>query len=125
MRPTILLYRFSKADFTKLAKQLLPMKLRLKQVNPMDYGKPIGVFAGIKELEPVEIEEAPVKELSDPMLVFCGLGNSQLDLVLSAIRRSGIGPVPYKAILTPSNQTWNAHKLLEELKQEHAKMQQI
>ena len=53
MRPTILLYRFSKADFTKLAKQLLPMKLRLKQVNPMDYGKPIGIFAGIKELQPV------------------------------------------------------------------------
>lgn len=58
------------------------------------------------------------------MLVMAGLSSARIDAVLGAIRRSGIGPVPYKAILTPTNQYWDGATLLTELKREHAQMSQ-
>ena len=52
-----------------------------------------------------------------------GLSNSRVDGVLKAIRKSGIGPVPYKAVLTPANQEWNVIKLFQEIKSEHEQME--
>ena len=57
------------------------------------------------------------------MMLMAGLSNTQVDLVLKAIRKSGAGPIPYKAVLTASNQEWNARKLFAEIKAEHEQMQ--
>lgn len=62
------------------------------------------------------------EELSDAMLVFCGLSNQKLDQALLALKKSGAGPFPYKAILTPTNQHWLAKDCLAELKREHEYM---
>lgn len=121
MKPTILLFEFSKIQFTKLTKQLFPMKFRIKQIRSENYMQPIGFLAGIKEIEGTDTTHAG-EALSDPMMIMCGLSSFQIDQVLAAIRRSGAGPIPYKAVLTPSNQTRNAFMLLEELKEEHKKM---
>lgn len=62
------------------------------------------------------------EELSDTMIVFCGLSNQKLDQALLALKKSGAGPFPYKAILTPTNQHWLAKDCLAELKREHEYM---
>ena len=56
------------------------------------------------------------------MLLMAGLLGPQVDQVLKAVRKSGIGPVPYKAVLTSANQSWNALKLFQEIKSEHEQM---
>lgn len=121
MKPAVLLFGFSKADSTKLMRTLLPAKIRLKKIKVEDYARPLGELAG---MESISLEKSsPEKELSHPMIVFAGFTSGQLDFILNAIRRSGVGPIPYKAVLTPTNQSWDAFSLLEELKQEHEKMQ--
>lgn len=121
MKPAVLLFGFSKADSTKLMRALLPAKIRLKKIKVEDYARPLGELAG---MESISLEKSsPEKELSHPMIVFAGFTGGQLDFILNAIRRSGVGPIPYKAVLTPTNQSWDAFSLLEELKQEHEKMQ--
>lgn len=101
----------------------MPLKLRIKNIYTEDILTPIGTLAGIKDIKSPDPTEK-IQDLSDPMIVFAGLSNAQLDFALTAVRKSGVGPVPYKAVLTPSNQNWTAHELLEELKREHQKMHQ-
>ena len=60
--------------------------------------------------------------LAGELLLMAGLSSPQVDLVLRAIRKSGAGPIPYKAVLTPSNQNWDALKLFQEIKAEHEQM---
>ncbi|MEY8393043.1 DUF3783 domain-containing protein [Lachnospiraceae bacterium 45-W7] len=121
MRETILLFHFTDKDKrNRLTRALLPLRMKIKEFTIEDYGKPVGYLAGMKELEPegtlVEGEELPGE-----LLVMAGLGNERIDQVLRAIRKSGLS-VPYKAILTASNQNWNVWELYEEIKTEHERM---
>jgi hypothetical protein len=120
MKQSILLFNFQKQQSMKLMKALLPLKIRLKNIKESDFQKPVGVLAGIKDIDAHESEETVT--LSDPMMLLCGFSGAQLDMILSAIRRSGAGQIPYKAVLTDSNKNWNAGELLAELKEEHEKM---
>lgn len=60
--------------------------------------------------------------LPAPMIVMAGVTGNRLNTVLQAIRKSGIGAVPYKAVLTETNRTWKAKELLQELMKEHEEM---
>ena len=73
-----------------------------------------------------EADEAEQKSstvvLDAPMILMAGVTSDRLDQVIRAVKQSGIGPVPYKAVLTETNQSWKAAELLEELKKEHEAM---
>ena len=49
---------------------------------------------------------------------FCGLGQALLNQVLEVIRLAKLPPIPLKAVLTDTNQTWNTLQLHEELLRE-------
>ena len=121
MKEAILLVHFTdRIRRNQLIKALLPLRLPLKEIPQEDYGKCIGYLAGIKELGSDETRSAK-EELSGELLVMAGLSNQRMDQVLRSIRKSGIS-IPYKAVLTPSNQSWNVWELFEEIKKEHEKM---
>ena len=121
MRETILLFHFSDRDKrNRLARALLPLRIKIKEIPLEDYGRPVGFLAGIKELKADE-ELCNGDELSGELLVMAGLGSTRIDQVLRAIRKSGI-KVPYKAVLTEANQRWNVWELFEEIKAEHERM---
>ncbi len=125
---------------------LLPLRVRVRAVEPADYAQPIGYLAGVKGIGPVEVdtakdsksqesqgweegcgEDAAGKEqakLPAEFLVMAGLSGVRVDQVLSAIRKSGVGPIPYKAVLTATNQEWDAYGLVAELMREHEQMSQ-
>ncbi|MDE7287491.1 MAG: DUF3783 domain-containing protein, partial [Lachnospiraceae bacterium] len=64
-----------------------------------------------------------MQELDGQMIVFAGLSEERLESVLALLRaNSACGKIPYKAILTQTNQEWNAYALLDELKKEHVAM---
>ncbi|MCI9137966.1 MAG: DUF3783 domain-containing protein [Lachnospiraceae bacterium] len=122
MRPVILLFHFSDKDRrNKLTRALLPLRMRVKEIAREDYLQSIGYLAGNKEIPSVE-EVYQGEELEGEMILMAGLADAQVDMVLKAVRKSGIGPVPYKAVLTPANQNWNVRKLFEEIKSEHEQM---
>lgn len=122
MKETILLFHFSNKDRrNKLTRALLPLRMKIREVAREDYLQPVGYLAGEKEIAPVE-EIYMGEELEGEMILMAGLSSGQVDMVLKAIHKSGIGPVPYKAVLTASNQEWNAVKLFEEIRSEHEQM---
>ena len=125
MRETILLFGFSKERQSKLMRALLPLKMRIKRIEQEQLGQPLGVLAGQQPAEEKQSQgkaaEGCGQALGDEMLVMAGLTSARVDAVLAALRKGKAGPIPYKAVLTETNQQWNAWELLEELKQEHAR----
>lgn len=132
MREMILLFQFEdRARKNKLLGALLPLRLKIKEIPQEDYGKPIGYLAGVKEFVEDERdfsggtqlsqEEVLQEKLSGEMLVMAGLNGDRVDQVLRALHKAGLS-IPYKAVLTPSNQSWDAWELFAEVKKEHEAM---
>lgn len=122
MKETILLFYVpDKEKRLKIEMALFPLHVRIKYIKQEDYNQPLGVLAGIKDAVPAEGGYAG-EELPGTMIVFAFFNDSRLNQALSALRKSGAGPLPYKAILTPTNQFWTAHECFAEVKQEHEAM---
>ncbi len=119
MKETILLFNPpAKEELLKIETALFPLRIRLKKVTREDYNQPLGVLAGLKDMEPAEgVFEG--EELPDTMFIFCFLSDSRLNQALAALRKCGAGPFPYKAILTPTNSTWTAPDCFSEIRLEH------
>lgn len=127
MKECILLFHFEQTKARKLVTQLMMLKFKVKVVKEEEWRFPLGVLCGNMEVTEERSEEDGKKDLAltSPMLVMAGVDGSRLNQVLTAIKKSGIGPVPYKAVVTETNQHWLPCDLLEELRQEHEKMQSM
>ena len=119
MKETILLFNApEKEALLKIEMALFPPHIRIKRISRDDYNQPLGFLAGIKDAEPAQGRyEGP--ELPAPMFLFCFLSENRLNQVLAALRRSGAGPFPYKAVLTPTNSSWTAPDCFQEIRREH------
>lgn len=88
-------------------------------LNPVPqeaFALPLGALAGIPAAP--KAASAP-KPFSDPMLVMCNLDEPRFNAFLQMLRASGLPPIPLKAVLTPTNATWSACQLHDELAREH------
>ncbi|MDO4617642.1 MAG: DUF3783 domain-containing protein [Lachnospiraceae bacterium] len=124
MKETILLFQITdKKMKTALTTALLPLKIRVKQVAEEDYGKKLGILAGVLPEEDAEASAASADSvpLTDPMMILCGIGDQKLNRLLAALRSKNVR-IPYKAMLTPTNQEWTPAECLTELKREHEAM---
>lgn len=54
-------------------------------------------------------------------MIFSAMTGKQLDSMLAELRKAGLS-IPYKAVITASNQSWSLKKLAEELVKEHNQM---
>lgn len=118
MKETILLFhQLPKEQLLKVEMALYPLKVRLRTVPLEDYLQPLGALAGVKEIERVP-DKYTGKPLSDPMFVFAFFADEKLNQALAALRRSGAGPFPYKAVLTTTNSQWTAIDCMAELHKE-------
>lgn len=122
MKETILLYGFQDGErLAKAKRALLPLGMRIRQVESCDYSQPVGYLAGVKEIPGADSPyEGP--EFEKEMMVMAGLPSRRVDAVLHALRKAGVGRIDYKAVLTPTNQFWDAVKLYEEIAREHEAM---
>lgn len=122
MKETILLFNLpDKKSRLAIEKALFPLKVCLRAVSKENYNQPLGVLAGIKEIPAAE-GTFYGEELPGTMFVFAFLTDTKLNQVLAALRKSGAGPFPYKAVLTPTNQFWTAHECFREIAREHETM---
>lgn len=92
------------------------------EMAEVDSGKDSGKDSDKDDSETGEREKCD--ELSDEMLVMAGFTSRQVDQLILAFRKKGVGFVPYKAVLTPVNSTWDVRKLFDEIKKEHEAMRQ-
>ena len=110
---TVLMYNCSGEQFSKLKQIFAMLRLRMRVVEPDRYHIPLEELSRGKG-EPGEAAEP----LPEAMLVFCGLGQALLNQVLEVIRVANLPPIPLKAVLTETNQTWDTMQLYHELLQE-------
>ncbi len=121
MRETVLLYNFNGERKKQLTKALLPLGFRLKAVAKEDYLKPVGVLAGLKDMEDNgSVYEG--EEFQDEMMLMAGFTSARIDTLIGALRKNGVGRINYKAVLTETNKNWDSVSLFQELKKEHEYM---
>lgn len=121
-----LLYNLEHSEKGKKVKFLLiRMGIRIKNIQPQQYQIPLGILSGVSKL-PEDADAFPSytgEGFEEEMLVMKNFTNAQLDEFLYRMRREGIPRIDLKAVLTPSNLSWDSLTLYEELKKEHAAMQ--
>lgn len=118
MKETVLLFNLQDKDrLLKLEMALFPLHVRLSRIPREDYSHPLGYLAGLKDVPPAEIPYCG-GELDGEMLIFAFLNDTRLNQVLAALRKNGVR-IPYKAVLTPTNQYWTPLECFEEIRREH------
>lgn len=147
MKETVLLYNFNnKERLLAIRQALMPLGFRIRMVEKEDYGKPLGMLAGVKGMEEAmeTVESGESGEsvrpdsgqalaseagvvgadggFDDEMAVLAGLTSAQVDAFIKALRKKGVGRIDYKAILTPVNKYWDSVYLYHEIKKEHETM---
>ena len=120
-RPTLLAFAVSDDRLSRLRFSCLALGIAVKPVPPGDYAQPLGALLGIQARADAAPESAPVGE----MLVMAAFDEALLHRFLAALRQLRVPPFRLKAMLTPTNVTWNAYQLYAELSAEHAAMGQI
>ncbi len=119
--PLVLSYNLSPDKQDALRALCDAQGIRLRAVSPGELALPVGALAGLPcAVKPAS--GAPLSTFSDEMLVMCHMLSPQLDAFLAGLRGSGVGPIPLKAVLTPTNVAWSALQLHDELAREHAAM---
>ncbi len=134
-RGKVLLFHFEdKAQLQAVQMALFLAQVQCRIVSRQEYGLPLKMLAGdqtpshsagrlIDEKLPAAASAYRGQELPGQMMVFAGLREEQLSGLLSLLRSNpACGKIPYKAVLTPSNQEWSGFTLFAELEKEHAAM---
>ncbi len=118
---TVLLYNLNNEKGRKIRFLLVRLGMRIRVIEKEDYGKPLGVLAGMKDVT-LENEDAPVEDFDDEMMVLYRFSDKRLDAFLQGMRKEGIERVDLKAVLTPTNCRWNSWQLFQEIQEEHRTM---
>lgn len=90
----------------------------IKEISRKDYSQKLGTLAGIEGFSKEKINyDGPDFPLE--MIVFSGIDSAQMDTFLADYKKTGVQPIPLKAIITPHNIFWSADTLFKELWKEH------
>lgn len=121
MQKIILAYNFTPERLQALKLICMMLRTQLRAVKREELLQPVGYLAGLPEVAPVS-EVYSGDEGQEEMLLMCGFSRQDLDRLLAAVKKGKLRQVALKAMLTPTNCTWNGLQLLQELSQEHAYM---
>lgn len=121
MQKIILAYNFTPERLQALKLICMMLRTQLRAVKREELLQPVGYLAGLPEVAPVS-EAYSGDEGQEEMLLMCGFSRQDLDRLLAAVKKGKLRQVALKAMLTPTNCTWNGLQLLQELNQEHAYM---
>ena len=105
------------------------LKIRVQEITPEQFSQTIGALLEQKstdqkpaEREPADQEHTGQKDEKMPdkgesLLIFSELTEEHFDRMLMKLREQKAG-ITYKAVVTPTNRTWNLHKLLLHMEME-------
>lgn len=121
MNEIALFYNFSEERMRKAKFALLPLKIRTKAVSKTDYNQPLGYLAGIKGIEPASAE-SDGNGFDEEMIVMHNFTSKTVDGLIRALNKCGVGRVPLKAVITPTNKDWNSVQLYNAVKADFNEM---
>lgn len=119
---SVLLYNFSDKEIEKKIKAILiQMGIKIKKADHSHLNETVGYLLGIKGVEPSN-QSYDGEPMPGQLLVMKGFTGDRLDHFLMQMRRSGIPRIPYKAVITQSNQNWPLKRLYKEIVREHEEL---
>lgn len=121
MREIALFYNFSDDRLRKAKFALMPLKIAVKSVEKQDFNQPVGYLAGIKDIEPLP-EKYSGDGFDEEMLVMHNFTNKSMELLIKALLKCGVGRIPLKAVVTPTNKDWDSVSLYNAIKADHEAM---
>lgn len=121
MRKILLAYNFTPERMQVLSLIGIMLKIKIREVSRKELLQPVGYLAGIIGIGPVQ-EEYAGEEGTQEFIFLAGFDRLSLDRLLEAVKRSRLGRIELKAMLTQTNQTWSGLKLLQNIAEEHEYM---
>ena len=118
----ILSYIKSQKKAEQLQRFCERLQLHNIQIMQQDLGKELGELCGIYKGSRGTHAPVPLFYQMPEILVFSGIPENMLDLVLAEYRKEGIEQIALKAIVTPHNIGWTVYELSSELAKEHEAM---
>ena len=98
---------------------MLPLHFNIRTVADDDIFLPVGYLCGI-------IDDSGKRETNTEnfgkLVVMGGFISSDVDKLLSAMRKAGFGRDVLKAVVTPTNAVWCGAELYAEILKEHLQM---
>ena len=117
-QPVLLMYNLSGDRARAIAMAAMRLKIRVRRVEPGEYGLPLAVLCGLDAAAGEAESRTQPSPFEDEMLVMALFPAGMMSAFLQAMRRMGIAPVALKAVLTPTNTAWDSARLREELSRE-------
>ncbi len=121
MREIALFYNFSEDRLRKAKFALMPLKITVKSVDKEDFNQPVGYLAGIKDIAPAA-EKFSGEGFNEEMLVMHNFTGKSMELMIKALVKHGVGRIPLKAVVTPTNKIWDSVTLYKVVKADHDEM---
>ena len=121
MHKTVLAFNFTPQRLQALKLICMMLRVQLRSVERSEFNQPLGLLAGLDGLQAIE-GSYEGEAAQEEMLLLCGFTRQDLDRLLAAIRKGALKQVRLKAMLTPTNCTWNVLQLFEEISAEHEAM---
>lgn len=111
----VLCYNLTGNKANQIKAAAVRLGLQIRTVAPESFSLPLGHLLGWEEY--AQAQATNDTPFTEEMLVFYQLSQAQLDAFLPEIRRAG--GVRLKAVVTPTNVSWNSCALVRELDAEH------
>lgn len=111
----ILAFQVKEEQLGRIRRAAGNLKVRVETVAAEHFRQNLGELEKQADAEPVQVYDGEVPEQS--LLVFCNIENKKLDKLLAALRKNQV-QVDYKAVLTPTNRTWNILRIYAEMERE-------
>ena len=119
MRETVLLFAISDKSVRNDSRNLLaPMKLYVKYIESQQYNRTLASLAGLQPMKelPLPYDEP---EFDTPLLIFAGIEDRKLGLIIDALKQYPRCKFPLKAVMTETSQNWAAAYAFIHIKAEH------
>ena len=117
-QPVLLTYNLHGDKSSQIKLLCMKLMIRLRPVKPEEYGQTLIVLCGAAPSADIA-SPADVPTFEDEMLVLANFTSAQISEFLAGFRAAKIAPVALKAVLTETNQHWNAATLHQQLVEEH------
>lgn len=121
MKATLLTYNLTGDRLNHLRFLCLRLGIAVRPVPAEAWGLSLSALPG--PAIPAADLPTPTGTFTDEMLVMCGFTGPLVNGLLNAMRQARMAPIALKAVLTPSNATWDSVYLHAQLLQEHVAMQ--
>lgn len=121
MKKMILAYNFSDERLSGVKRSAVAVKAAVKAVPAESFGEKIGNLIGLPGFE--QDSSVPESVFQDEMLLMSGFDSADIDMLIKALRKYGVGRVALKAIVTETNIGWSSAELHDAVKADHEEMQ--